>query len=132
MEPSEKKAKILIVEDEISLRNALRDKFSREGFSAFDAKDGEAGIAVALRIIPDIILLDVIMPKMDGIAMLKNLRREGGWAKNVPIILLTNLGADNEKVMKEIEGDKAACYLVKSDWAIGDVVGKVKEMLFQK
>ena len=70
MNPEPRKFSVLIVEDEVSLRNALRDKFIREGFSASDARDGEAGLEAALKALPDIILLDMVMPKMDGIAML--------------------------------------------------------------
>ena len=124
-----KKSSILIVEDEVSLRNALRDKFSREGFLATDARDGEAGLAAVQRSSPDIILLDIMMPKMDGLAMLKKLREGNVWAKNVPVILLTNLGTDNERVMKETAGDKRCYYLVKSDWPLGSVVDKVKGIL---
>ena len=126
---SEKKYTILIVEDEVSLRNALCDKFTRDGFFVFNAKDGEVGLITALREKPHIILLDIIMPKMDGITMLKKLRLENEWSKNVPVVLLTNIGADDEKMIKEIREDKSVCYLVKSNWAIKDMVEKVREML---
>ncbi len=120
---------ILIIEDEVSLRNALRDKFSREGFFVISANDGETGLSTALKEQPHVILLDVVMPKMDGISMLKKLRLENEWGKNVPVILLTNLGADDEKVMKEIKEDKSAYYLVKSDWPINDLIAKIREIL---
>jgi DNA-binding response OmpR family regulator len=124
-----KKNTILIIEDEISLRNALRDKFTRKGFYVFEAKDGELGLTVALREHPSLILLDIIMPKMDGMTMFKKLRQEKEWGKNVPIILLSNLGADDENMMKEIIEDKLTCYLVKSDWSLDNIVTKVKEKL---
>lgn len=120
---------ILIVEDETSLRNALRDKFVRKGFSILEAKDGEEGLAVALKNEPNMILLDIIMPKMDGMTMLKKLRQENKWAKNVPVMLLSNLGGDDEKMMMEIEKDRLVDYLVKSNWSLDDVVKKVKEKL---
>src|SRR5689334_6315852 len=82
--------KILIVDDEKPLLEALTDKFTREKFSTFGASDGEEGLEVAKRIQPDIILLDIVMPKMDGMTMLKLLREEP-WGKDVPVILLTNL-----------------------------------------
>jgi len=129
MNPEPRKPSVLIVEDEVSLRNALRDKFNREGFSATDARDGEAGLEAALRETPDIILLDIVMPKMDGMAMLRKLRLSNGWAKKVPVILLTNLGLDNEKVMKETAEVKAVYYLVKSDWPLGSVITKVRDVL---
>ncbi len=129
MSPGIKKPKILIVEDESSLRNALRDKFGREGFLVLDAKDGEAGLALALKETPDIILLDIVMPKMDGMSMLKALREKNDWGKQVPVMLLTNLGADDENIMKVISKDNYVCYLVKSNWAIGEIIEKVKKML---
>jgi response regulator RpfG family c-di-GMP phosphodiesterase len=75
------------------------------------------------------ILLDIIMPKMNGMIMLKKLRPENKWSKNVPVILLSNLGGDDENMMMEIEKDKMTDYLVKSNWSLNDIVGKVKEKL---
>ncbi len=124
-----KKILILIVEDEVSLRNALCMKFKREGFSVIDAKDGEIGLAVSLKKTPDIILLDMVMPKLDGMAMLKKLRIENEWGKTVPVTLLTNLGADDEHRNKTISKDPKMHYLVKSDWTIGDLVEMVRETL---
>lgn len=124
-----KRQTILIVEDEISLRNALRDKFTREGFIVFDAKDGEIGLSIALREQPHLILLDLMMPKMDGMTMLHKLRLENEWSKNVPVILLTNLGADDKNIMKEIEEDTSAYYLVKSNWSMDQMVEKVRETI---
>ncbi len=124
-----KKPKILIVEDESSLRKALADKFNREGFFVLDAKDGEAGLAVALKEEPNIILLDIVMPKMDGMSMLKKLREKNDWGKNVPVVLLTNLGTYDEKMMKATKNDAQVCYLVKSNWGISEVMEKVKKML---
>jgi len=76
-----------------------------------------------------IILLDILMPKMDGITMMKTLRQKDEWGKNVPIILLTNLSADDENIMKAITENELAYYLVKSDHTIQDLVEKVKERL---
>ena len=129
MIPQTKKFTILIVEDEISLRNALRDKFTKKGFNVLEAKDGEEGLSVSLKKQPDLILLDIIMPKMDGMTVLKKLRPENKWSKNVPIMLLSNLGGDDELMMMEIEKDKMTDYLVKSNWSLSEVVEKVKEKL---
>jgi two-component system alkaline phosphatase synthesis response regulator PhoP len=124
-----KKSTILIIEDEISLRNALRDKFIQRGFHVLEAKDGEEGLSMSLEKQPDLILLDIIMPKMDGMTVLKKLRPENEWSKNVPIILLSNLGGDDEKMMLEIGKDKMTNYLVKSNWSLNDIVEEVKEKL---
>ncbi|MBT3817196.1 MAG: response regulator [Candidatus Magasanikbacteria bacterium] len=122
----EKKKLLLVVEDEVSLANALNKKFSSEDFEVLVAKDGEEGLKKSLENHPHIILLDIIMPKLDGISMLKKLR-EDNWGKEVPVILLTNL-SDSEKVAEGMEVG-VYDYLVKSDWKIEDVVSKVKEKL---
>lgn len=119
---------ILLVEDEAPQRKALAEKFTREGFQVFEAKDGQEGLKTALAKLPDIILLDIVMPKMDGMTMLQQLRAANTWGKKVPVVLLTNLSADDE-ITKAINADEPAFYLVKADWAINDVVKKVKERL---
>lgn len=118
--------KILIVEDERVLAGALMDKFEKEGFTTSVAFDGEEGLEAALNAHPDIILLDIIMPKMDGLTMLERLRRDD-WGANVPVIMLTNL-SDELKVTEAIKNGSFD-YLVKSDWTINDVVDKVKKRL---
>jgi two-component system response regulator MprA len=120
---------IEVIEDEQSLRNALRDKLVREGFVMLEAENGEEGLAIALREHPDLILLDIIMPKMDGITMMKKLRSENEWGKQVPIILLTNLSADDEKINQAITENEPAYYLVKSNWTINDLIDKIRERL---
>lgn len=118
--------KILIVEDEPGLLNALVDKFTHEGFVVLSAKDGQEGLEVALPEHPDLILLDIIMPVMDGMTMLRDLRKDP-WGKNVPVILLTNL-SEAEKVAESLS-QGVYYYLVKSDWKLEDIVKKVKEKL---
>ncbi len=118
--------KVLIVEDEALLRQALFDKFTREGFCALEAKNGEEGLAIALKERPDIILLDIIMPKVNGLTMLKNLRQDE-WGKNVPIIVLTNLN-DAENVSKAMESG-VYDFLVKSDWKLNELIERVKNKL---
>lgn len=123
------KNKVLIVEDESSLRNALHDKFVREGFLVFEAKDGEVGLSVALKEKPDVILLDMMMPKMDGITMLHQLRLKNDWGKKVPVLLLTNVSSDDKRMLKEVQDDGLSYYLVKSDWSISKLVVRVREAI---
>lgn len=118
--------KILIVEDEAPLRQAIFDKFSREGFQTFQAKNGEEGLDVALKEHPDLILLDIIMPKVDGLSMLKTLRQDK-WGKNVPILILTNLN-DAEYVAEAMENG-VYDFLVKSDWKLDELITRAKEKL---
>lgn|SRR3989338_6640994 len=118
--------KILIVEDDASLRNVLRDQFILEGMVVFQAKNGEEGLDLALREHPDMILLDVVMPKMDGITMLKNLRGTNEWGKNVKIIVLTNLSKTG-KIASDLLKEEIYDYIVKADTRIEDIVTKVCE-----
>lgn len=123
------KQTILIVEDEVSMRNVLRDKLTREGFATLEAKNGEEGLKVSLREHPDLILLDIVMPKLDGMTMLKKLRAENEWGESVPVIILTNLTSDNEQRMRDVTEVEPTYYLVKTDWKIEDVVVKIRERL---
>lgn len=117
---------IEIVEEDAPLRNVLKDKLIREGFDVLEAKNGKQGLDVALRNHPDLILLDILMPVMNGITMLKKLRKDA-WGKNVKVIMLTNL-SENEKVADAMmQGSHD--YFVKSDWKIDDIVAKIKEKL---
>lgn len=118
--------KILIVEDETSLLGALRDRFTREGFTVLEAKNGKQGLEIALSEHPDLILLDIILPIMDGITMLKNIHADA-WGKDAKIITLTNL-SDNQIVADAIELGSYD-FLVKSNWKIEDVVKVVRDKL---
>jgi DNA-binding response OmpR family regulator len=120
---------ILIVEDESSLRTALVDKFTRENFTVFEAKDGEVGLAIALKEEPDIILLDMMMPKKDGITMLHDLRAQNEWGRQVPVLLLTNVSSDDKRMLKEVSDDGSVNYLVKSDWSISMLVKRVRDAI---
>lgn len=118
--------KILIVEDEISLLKALADRLTREGFSTLEAKDGLEGLNMALQEHPDLILLDIIMPGMDGMEMLEKLKINP-LSRNIPVILLSNLG-DTSKILEAIEAG-AESYLIKANVKLEDVVKVIKEKL---
>lgn len=118
--------KILVVEDEPSLLGALQNKLTQEGFEFIEAQNGQIGLEKALAEKPDMILLDIIMPVMDGLTMLNKLR-EDEWGKKVPVIILTNL-SDDEKVMEAVK-QGSYDYLIKSNWSIDEVIRKVKERL---
>lgn len=120
---------IEIVEDENSQRKVLTETFVRSGFNVLQARDGKEGLEIALKEKPDIILLDILMPDMDGMTMLGKLRHYNSWGKNVPVILLTNISPDNEKINKQVVEDEPAYYLMKANYTIDDIVDKVKERL---
>ena len=118
--------KILVVEDEEAMLSALREKLSASGFGVIEAKNGEDGIRLALEAKPDAIILDIVMPKMNGMEMLTKLR-EDGWGKKVPVIILTNLGAD-EQITSKVAATEPAYYLMKMDYSLTDIVEKVKSL----
>lgn len=128
----DKKTKILLVEDEEIIRKAYADELRDEGFSLLIASNGRDGLELALREKPDLILLDILMPIMDGLTMMEKLREKDLYGKSVPIILLTNLSASEEKIMKAVTKNEPAYYLVKSDWDLSQVMEKIKERLARK
>lgn len=120
------KAKILLVEDEKMLADMYATKFSMEGYEIVSAYDGKEGLAAARREKPDIILLDIIMPKLDGFAVLKELKQDDA-TKGIPVILLTNLGQESDvKRGKELGADD---YFVKANHSPQEVVEIVKKTL---
>ncbi|OIO08128.1 hypothetical protein AUJ35_00870 [Candidatus Falkowbacteria bacterium CG1_02_41_21] len=118
--------KILIVEDDVLLVKAISYEFEQENFEVFTAGNGEDGLKMAEQHLPDLILADINMPKMDGLAMLKALRATE-WGKNMLVIMLTNY-SDEQRVLEALS-QKAFYYLVKSDWDLSQIVAKVKEKL---
>lgn len=124
---SKEAKKILIVEDEISMLEALSKKFLKEGFEVIQARDGKEGLLKAIKEHPDLILLDIILPKMDGISMMAKLRANG-WGKKVKIIILTNLNIDDGRI-RDVTKYKPAFYLTKADWKLKDVIKKAEEVV---
>lgn len=118
--------KILLVDDDEIILKVLADKLKLEGFTVTEARDGVEGLNKALAEQPDLILLDIMLPKMDGLTMFKKLR-EDKRGKDIPAIVLTIL-SEAEKVSEALENG-VYTYLVKMDVQIEDVVKKVKEKL---
>ena len=125
---NKKNKTILIVEDEKSLRGALVDFLHIKEFLTLEAKNGREGRDIALSKHPDLILLDIIMPEMDGMATLKKIR-EDGWGKKIPIIILTNLSATKEQLTDDEITAKPTYYLIKSNWKLHDIVKKIETIL---
>jgi DNA-binding response OmpR family regulator len=118
--------KVLVVDDEKVLLELLLSKIGQAGFIAIGARDGDEGLQKASAEHPDLILLDIIMPKMDGITMLKKLR-EDAWGKTAAVIVLSNLNTA-EMVEKSLENG-VYDYLVKVDYSLDDLVAIVKKKL---
>ncbi|MEK7631746.1 MAG: response regulator [Patescibacteria group bacterium] len=123
---TDKKITVALIEDDPLIADMYTMKFTKEGFDLQHAADGEAGIALVKKMKPDIILLDIIMPKMDGFQALKLLRADSEF-KTTPIIMLTNLGQE-EDVQKGREFG-ATDYFIKTNFTPAAIVDKVKTLL---
>jgi DNA-binding response OmpR family regulator len=118
--------KILFVEDEEALQKTLGEILKQEGYEVIPALDGEAGFNLVKPEKPDLILLDLILPKMDGFEVLKRLKADGE-TKDIPVIVLTNLEGIGD-VGKAIELG-ATTYLVKAQYSLDEVLEKIKKAL---
>ncbi len=127
MEPS--KVKILIVEDEEILLTALSEELRQEGFNVVGAKDGIEGVEAALKEKPDLVLLDLVMPRLDGIGALKQMK-EHAEIKDIPVVILTNL-SDYDKISDALSLG-AMDYLVKANYRLEDLVNKIKTVIERK
>ncbi|MFZ5559209.1 MAG: response regulator [Patescibacteria group bacterium] len=118
--------KILFVEDEPSLQKAISEVLIQEGYKVLSASDGEEGLKITREEKPDLILLDLILPKKDGFEVLKELKADQEL-KDIPVIVLTNLEGvgDVEKALSL----GAKTYLVKANYELEDVLKMVKEQL---
>jgi len=119
---------ILIVEDDENFREIVAMSLGAQKFTVLQAKDGQEGVNVALAKHPDLILLDLSMPIMDGMTALKKIR-EDNWGANVPVIILTNLNATVETLVEDMVTNKPLKYLIKSDWRMNDVAKVIEEVL---
>lgn len=117
---------ILVVDDEKDVRGALTTILKDEGFKVIEAEDGDAGLRLAFEHRPDLILLDIVMPKLDGFTVLARLRADE-WGEEANVFLLTVL-EDIESVSKAIEHGGLE-YFVKTEWRLEDIVAKVKKKL---
>ena len=124
-----KKHTILIVEDQDALQDILSTKFLEEGFRVVSARDGEEALTKALEYRPDVIILDLLMPKIDGRKVLQKLRTDS-WGKLVPVIVYTNV-SETEGVDEVYRGGSYD-YMVKANHSLADVVARVRERLIMQ
>jgi DNA-binding response OmpR family regulator len=118
--------KIAIIEDDPVISQMYRMKFEADGFDVQLANNGKRGVAMVETFSPDIILMDLQMPEMDGLEALTIIRKND-WGKDVPVIILTNLG--KEESPKEIQSLGIHSYIVKAELTPRQVVQRVKEAL---
>lgn len=118
--------KILFIEDEAALQEAFGDVLKQAGYNVISALDGEAGLRLAKSEKPDLIMLDLMLPKIHGFEVLEKLKQDPG-TKDIPVIVLTNL-EKVEDVDKAIELG-AKTYLVKMQYNLEEVIEKVKKTI---
>lgn len=118
--------KILFIEDEEALQKSLTKVLEIEGFNVISAYDGQSGIETVEKEMPDLILLDLILPKIDGFEVLKRIKTTPA-TKEIPVIILTNL-EQIQSVDKLIEYGPLN-YLVKANYNLDEIVEKIKEVL---
>ena len=117
---------VLLVEDDTFLANIYKTKFELEGFKVSVSDNGIAGLADAKKKKPDVILLDILLPKKDGFSVLEELKKDAS-TKDIPVILLTNLGQKDD-VEKGIQLG-AVDYLIKAHFKPSETVAKVRKVL---
>ena len=117
---------VMLVEDDVFLSSIYQKKFEMEGFKVTPVDNGEKVLAEAKKKKPDIVLLDILLPKRDGFSVLAQLKGDAE-VKNIPVILLTNLGQKDD-VDKGLEAG-AADYLIKAHFKPSEIVDKVKKVL---
>ena len=118
--------RIAIIEDDTVINQMYRMKFEAAGFDVATASDGEAGVAMAAKFKPEIILLDLQTPHMGGAEALEIIRK-ADWGEKVPVIILTNLG--EEEAPKSLRQLGIHSYIVKADLTPSQVVSRVKDAL---
>ncbi len=118
--------KILFVEDEQALQRTIGEALRREGYEVVSALDGESGARIAKEENPNLILLDLILPRRSGFDVLKELKADDATSA-IPVLVLTNLESPAD-VDRAIELG-ATTYLVKANYDLSDIVRKVKAAL---
>ncbi|MFH0906834.1 MAG: response regulator [bacterium] len=117
---------ILFIEDEPTLQKAVGRFLEQEGYEVKSSLDGEIGLEIAKKIKPDLILLDLILPKKDGFEVLQELKKDE-TTKNIPVIILTNLESNID--VEKATSLGAATYLVKANYKLEEIIQKIKETI---
>jgi DNA-binding response OmpR family regulator len=117
---------VVIIEDDRTILEMYTLKFSSEGYGVFTAKNGEEGLKVLHGTKADVVLLDIMMPIMDGVTMLKKLR-ETSWGKNLPVFILTNVSED--EAPQALQSLNIAGYIIKANATPQQVLHKIEKYL---
>ena len=125
--PSNTMPKVILIDDDEMLLEMYRVKFTQKGCEMITALDGEQGLALIKEQKPDLIILDILMPKVDGITVLKQLRQEAPEIASIPVVVLSNFDAPDTK--KEALELGAKDYVLKSNFTPDQLYEKVKDYL---
>ena len=123
------KPKVLMIEEDRFLRKIYRDKFSRINFKFLEATNGEEGLNKVIYEKPDLVILDLMLPKKNGFDVLIDIKNNKN-NQDIPVIILSNLGQESD--MKRGLSLGAEEYLIKTEISLSDVVNKVKEYVAKK
>lgn len=118
--------KIAIVEDDLAIAQMYCLKFEAEGFEAEVAENGKLGLELCQQMKPDAVLLDLMMPEMNGDEMLKKMRQTG-WGKDIKVIIMTNVG--EQEAPEALKNLNVTAFIVKADMTPGQVADLVKSHL---
>ncbi|HJQ08390.1 MAG TPA: response regulator [Candidatus Saccharimonadales bacterium] len=119
-------AKVLVVEDDRFLSSAYRAKLTKSGYELQMAGDGEEALEVLKTFVPDIILLDLVMPRRDGFSTLGAIRQQEAL-KSIPVIVTSNLGQKED--MDKAMGLGATDFIIKSDLSLDELVSRIEQTL---
>ena len=122
----ERSRRVLLAEDDRFLRKAAEATLRRHGFTVFTAVDGEEALRLAREEAPDLILLDMIMPKLQGFEVLRTLKQDPATSR-IPVIVVSNLGQEQD-VQQALRAG-ALAYLIKTNLSLQDLVKRVQEVL---
>jgi CheY-like chemotaxis protein len=123
---NEQTRRILVAEDDRFLRKAAEMALKRQGYTVLTAADGEEALRAARSVLPDLILLDLIMPKLNGFDVLQALKKDAPTA-HIPVIILSNLGQDRD--VQQAMDAGATAYFIKTDLSLQALVQRVEETL---
>lgn len=121
--------KIVIVEDDKFLRDVISQKLSKEGFLVQAAENGEDGVKLIFGVTPDIILLDIILPGIDGFEVLERIKKDEK-TKNIPVLMLSNLSQKADIDRAKMLG--AEDFMIKSNFTPSEISARLKEILAKK
>ena len=122
-----KKKTVLIIEDDKALRKVLCDKIHSEGWNVFEAPDGREGLSSAIQNHPDVILLDLMLPQMDGISLLEELRKDE-WGIGAKVLIMSNL-VKGAALLEQVKKYHAADFIEKADMSLDIIVEKIRKLL---